>query len=510
VSSWADCQKKLSVLSEVESDIYVMPDEIPPTEDVVEGGLFGGLSSAFFRISPSRLSGLVSPYIGNDLKNLPRVLRENLFACILSHDGDKDDPVRSGIYELKRRISLICLKFQADERGLLWNPNTPWRLEARRRYVGRQMTSAAKGDSKLESQVTYGDPVDLIPAAPSNWLPYDPKMTSTNLLCSVKFNLEDYEEYYRRHYAAPANVESSANVIAGVAHLNTACPTRNKRKLDCQDVDELLLPTPHDSYSAKSVSSDCVPPVTPDKAGVGFLALSGSVATYEDWTQHALDRRVSAMNLLHDTIAMLKDAGNKALQAGFPSLAARRYDQAIQYCAVVFMKFPHGDLDLFVAQDTDPRLEWTPLLKLLITTRLNLSMVLLKLLVPQTRKACEMASTALVELGPFVIEKGQICRGRKFTEVFKDDEPESTYLAAKELQAKAFFRLGSAQYEMGDFSEAVKSFEHSITSITSAQGQPETIVLRRLEEAKHASKRKARNLRKKFKAAFDHNDDGDK
>jgi hypothetical protein len=111
---------------------------------------------------------------------------------------------------------------------------------------------------------------------------------------------------------------------------------------------------------------------------------------------------------------------------------------------------------------------------------------------------------SLVDLSPFVIEKGKIRKGKKFAEVHKEDEPESTFVAAKGLQAKAFFRLGCAQYEIGDYSDAVKSFEHSIksTKAINEHRKPESAVLRRLAEAKRECLRKKKKQKRTLKDIF--------
>jgi hypothetical protein len=71
-----------------------------------------------------------------------------------------------------------------------------------------------------------------------------------------------------------------------------------------------------------------------------------------------------------------------------------------------------------------------------------------------------------------------------------------------ELQAKAYFRLGSAQCAVRDFSAAVESFEICITCSKLSGGKVEAIVTRRLEEAKLAVRLKSKRLRKTMRDAF--------
>ena len=46
--------------------------------------------------------------------------------------------------------------------------------------------------------------------------------------------------------------------------------------------------------------------------------------------------------LLYNTARLLKEGGNQALNEGSLQTAARRYDKAIQYCAVAFMNYDEG------------------------------------------------------------------------------------------------------------------------------------------------------------------------
>ncbi len=433
-------------------------------------------------------------YIGNDLQNLPEVLRRNLYSCILARQGDEDDPVKSNINDLKRRISLICLQHQAQERGLVSNPNVPWQLQAR----PHSLTLAKCGDLHAEHRADYAHPADLIPVSPSDWLPYDPEMTNNPQSCSLDMNIEDYAEYYRQHYFLPVDA-SPVGASTKVVNVDIECAPPNKRKLDSVDIDEASVP--RILLNSDLSMSESMPIVTPDKSEVNSVQSRCSFASSEV-AEATIDKTERAFKLLLVTVTTLKDSGNAALQSGLLNLAARRYDQAIRYCAVVYMKFPCGNMDLLVtAWERDPRFEWTPLLKLLVTTRLNLSMVLFKLPEPEPRVAISMAETALHELHPFTMERGKVFAGSSPSDIGRD-EPESTFVAAMELEAKAYFRLGSALSAVREFSEAVKSFEACIASTMAAGGRPESIVVRRLEEAKLAAKLKSKKLRKKMRSAF--------
>jgi hypothetical protein len=89
---------------------------------------------------------------------------------------------------------------------------------------------------------------------------------------------------------------------------------------------------------------------------------------------------------------------------------------------------------------------WSPLLQVLIMSRLNLSLVLLKPELSQHKQAADQALAALKLLLPFVFQKGKVVSTRNDKEhVLKDSEPDETYAEAKPLQAKSFFRLGCAE-----------------------------------------------------------------
>jgi len=208
----------------------------------------------------------------------------------------------------------------------------------------------------------------------------------------------------------------------------------------------------------------------------------------------------------------LKDAGNQALQEGDLDLAARRYDKAIRYGAVALMSFPARNLDFaggrkeLLKENGGYHVEWGPLIRVLIVTRLNLSLLLLKPHFERRDLAAEQAQLALHDLAPFCAKKGKIMKGAKVDKVHRDDEPEETYLDAMTLQAKAYFRLGSAQYDLGDYCEAISSFENSVRSTKEAKAKPDNLVLRRLSEAKREKRLKGKRHRKKFKFAFASNE----
>ena len=82
-------------------------------------------------------------------------------------------------------------------------------------------------------------------------------------------------------------------------------------------------------------------------------------------------------------MSLLKEAGNAALKASLPHLAARRYGKAINYCSVAYLKFPVGTVQFLsehqrkLSNNGGYECCWTALLQTLIMLRLNLAMVFL-------------------------------------------------------------------------------------------------------------------------------------
>jgi tetratricopeptide (TPR) repeat protein len=206
------------------------------------------------------------------------------------------------------------------------------------------------------------------------------------------------------------------------------------------------------------------------------------------------------------TLALLKTAGNEAMHEGLPFTAARRYDLVIQYCAVALMRHEqskyllkhlavkdpvvadkaHDDLGTGESKKTTPR--WSPLIQLLVSTRLNLALLLLKPQFTDPARAVDQAKAALGYL-------------KVFTKKSSSGENNPEILA---LQAKANFRMGSAKFELGNYSDAVEFFEASLKDSRELEkGKPDdALVLRRLSEAKKKLKSKKKRDRKKYERAL--------
>ena len=239
-----------------------------------------------------------------------------------------------------------------------------------------------------------------------------------------------------------------------------------------------------------------------------------------------------SQKVLYETAALLKEGGNQAVKKGLLRIAAHRYDKAIQYCAVAFMQYPEGSTNLrhltaghhadqahFDNALKGGRLPstvvvWSPLLQILITARLNLSLLLAKPEFAQPSKAADQARAALKLVLPFTRNEGKVyCASprneRKKDVVVNNHEPSETFRQAKELQAKAYFRLGSAELDMGDYSAAIKSLEQALKSANKASPnkKADSLLLHRLQEAKRKRKAKKKRDRQKFQRLLNSEDD---
>ena len=128
--------------------------------------------------------------------------------------------------------------------------------------------------------------------------------------------------------------------------------------------------------------------------------------------------------------------------------------------------------------------------------------------IDDTKGAITQANLSLKELKPFATEKGIVLTGKKLTKK-RTNEPLDTYTESKALQAKAYFRLGSAQIAMQEYDDAVKTFEHSVDSTKEAGMLVDAAVMRKINEAKRGRKEKKERQRKKFKFMFSVKNEGE-
>lgn len=457
--------------------VSVFPDQIPNSKEMVHRGRVG---RAFLLTSDTGNS-----QIGNDLHNLPQLLKQNAFVCLRALCDDADDePIRSGFAQLKRRLSSIRLRHQAAANGLRWNRSIPWLFAPKRHICATKAESSPNtcqmvtSSSSVSTQTGYCDLVDLVPDNPSDWIPYDPHMTCEPLPCGTPFNVNDYEDVCDR-YSIPRGC---------IAYSCESPESASWKRAPSQE-----------SETIAAVSDDSKQNLTLDGVNRSNADLSQADCTEQDKSGDLKGKE--ALEILCKTAAILKEGGNTALQAGNVHLAANRYDKAIQYCAVAFMDYPFEKL-CFRHKAVFQRNSWTPILKVLITSRLNLSMCLLRPEIAKPQRAVDQAQLALKELKRFATKKGVVLNGKE--EEVINNEPESTYNEAMELQAKAYFRLGSAQYDLGDYSASCRSFEHSakITKALSKTAQPDKLIMRRLAEAKRENARQSKRQKKMFKFMF--------
>ena len=116
--------------------------------------------------------------------------------------------------------------------------------------------------------------------------------------------------------------------------------------------------------------------------------------------------------------------------------------------------------------------------------------------------AAKQSELGLQALAPFCVAPGQVRCGKGLAQVKNVEEPKDTYVEACKLQAKAYFRLGSAQTLLKHHKKAVQSFERSLKSSEKAKTQPDKLVEKRLLEAKRKAKQHERNAGKRFRAAL--------
>ena len=447
VRKWGEVQQVLNILDAedcIETDI--LPDHIPRSKNLMRDGR---------RVTR----------IGNDLHNLPEYLKQNLYVCLRSLIDDDDVPVENDIESLKHRISLIRLRHQADRLGILWNPLIPWALQMKKKeVVGNSMDGV--------------HPSDLVPDAPSDWMPYDPNFCKSPWNFNDYFNKKEYRDFYMERYESlKYQLERSDE---GFAESGTWVSTESEDN----GMPECSKEHMADSTEASTIQVLC----------------SSSEEGDDKYLKHSFPDI-----LLYETMLALKDGGNLALHAGSFDLAARRYDKAIQYGAVAIMSFPVKGLDYALDQKESgySYFAWRPIVKVLTIVRLNLALLMLKPHFSKPDHALEQAQLALLALKPYCVTKGKVIYGLKLDEVLREDEPEETFFEALALEAKAYFRLGSAQYKLAEYSKAILSFEHSVRSSQRANSKPDNLVLRRLSEAKRQKQRiSKKNHRKKLKLAF--------
>ena len=423
-------------------DIPFLPDETPE-----ENGLEDSFPLGFMGLLFSRSRSTSDPpYIGNDLMSLSNEIKKNFYTCARAGLGE-DVAVKSSLAGLKTRMSLMKLRHHADRLGLQWDCNVPWNMS----FIYRAHDTAMKDEKPNVF-------ADLIPE-PTDWMPFNVLMANPPLDC-------EHNNFYYRSY--------------------TDVSLHPVRRANIPIHDQIMLQEKKCSRVQINLDNN--------------LVEEGSLIEYDS---------IRNWDILYSTIALLKEAGNAAVKQSLNCLAASYYDKAILYCSLSYMEFPVGNIEFLaqhqvaLSENSGWECRWTLMLKTFLQIRLNMSLCLLKSDVNDIKGAVFQAKMALKELRPFVAQKGRVMTGKKLNRS-RLEEPETTYNEAIVLQSKAYYRLGSAQLLLGDFEDAIESFECSIKSsgVSDPEKKPDSLVLRKLQEAKLASRRHCNSERKKFKFAF--------
>lgn len=424
-------------------DIPFLPDETPEESGLEDSFPLGFMGLLFSRSQ----SGSGPVYIGNDLMSLSNEMKKNFYTCARVGLGE-DVAVKSSLAGLKTRMSLIKLRHHADRLGLQWDCNVPWNMS----FVNRVHDTAMKEE---KSNVF----ADLIPD-PSDWMPFNSLMANPPL------------DYGQKNFYDESYPDVSSHPVK-----RAIIPNHNQTMLQ-----EEIRPRVQFNLDNNVLDEDD-----------SFIEYDST----RNW------------DILYSTIALLKEAGNTALKQSLNCLAASYYDKAMLYCSLPYMDFPVGNIEFLaqhqvaLSENSGWECRWTPMLKIFLQIRLNMSLCLLKSDVNDIKGAVFQAKMALKELKPFVAHKGRVMTGKKLNRS-RLEEPETTYNEAIALQAKAYFRLGSGQLLLSDFEDAIESFQCSIKSSSESdpEKKPDSTVLRKLQEAQLANKRHCNCERKKFKFAF--------
>lgn len=432
-----------SQLRKIKDCPLAMPDFVSSRAELSASGRFTA------RVTMP-VAGPGSPQIGNSLLRLESTLRQNRFECYRGSDETLSmGPIEQPLDQVTHRVSLNRLRFQADCLGAEWNPLRPWAFA-----------------------VAGVHPADLVPEYPSDWLLLDKEMNRSALDVRMHLNLEEYKDVLQRTFPEDASVyESQADGSYTVPWL---VEQGNQSQAD----EAPSTPKRKDSLSFE------------EKA-----------------------RRVFAA-----TVRLLKEGGNEAIKQGHLNGAARRYAKAAQYCAVIFMDYSLGNGELKhlkegyvdVSNASKARTNWPPfwteMLKIFVTSQLNLSLIMLKPEIQKHFLAGRHAQTVIDCLSSFTQERGK-CLLTCDDSVVRNEEP-SVFDEATKLYAKAFFRLGSAEMELRNYSDAVESFEASLSATKRINGTPDKLVTRRLQEAKRLRKCKKKRVSRKFQRLFQDETEG--
>ena len=441
VKDWANCQSTLSSFAAINgSEKAVLPDEMSNRDVLINGGTFG-LHDAFISGSFFR-----------------RHFRGRSISTIIANDLENLSRVlQQNYFECIEAIlddeesPVRCTLEQLRKRMSLV------RLQHQKHEIGLfpDLLFPWKVDVShydiAESALSAVEEADVLPDHPSDWIQADRSFVREPDYVGLDFNTSEYSNHFLIHY---------------------------------RKILETL------GYNVFSLVQ-----------GMTQKTLKGDIL--EEDFNHS-----SASDNLLQKVKSLKEKGNLAMKEGFPRHATRYYDKAINYSALIFLTFPTGRLD-FLDSYHDVLLNnggystrWSEQLRLLISVRLNLSMAMLKSEIKDPKGACNQAFLALRELRPFSSVRGKVLIEKLKKQ--QDGEPTTTFHEAKELEAKALFRLGSAYLTLGEYSNAISCFKKSIQA--KDQNNPgvviDKVILQRLSEAKRLERKEKKKQRKKFKTMF--------
>jgi len=446
----------------------VMPDFIATRQEISACGKFS---------APNR-RGMVdydSPRIGNSLRSLPSLLRSNRYECYRTAHQGMGTPIESELECFTIRASLSRLLLQARRFGVAFSLHQPWNFRNIRHDI---------------------HPSDVVPDNPSDWILLDKQMTPWPI--SV--------DYYHMNWS-----EWKDFLIQ-----RDRCMADYEQEQESEDPPVWLQASYKEEHNAENDFSWPVQKSLESERN-------------EECKYFCGNEKTRSQRYLYETALLLKEGGNIATKDGQLNAAARRYDKAIQYCSVAFLKFNDGEDKLFHLRDglcistrggsrgsESTVVVWSPLLRVLITSRLNMALLLLKPRFAAISDAITQIMEALRLLGPFTARKGAVVVFTKRWDDASEDEdnteesnfvfeeePEETYKQARALQAKSYFRLGSANMEKGDFDAACQAYQASIQS----SDRPDNLVARRLQEAKSKRSSKKKRDRRKFEVALGENAD---
>ena len=459
-------QQRCGIFTDAPAQMVVFPDYIPTTQEVLCAG----------RFMPNMLWAMAgghdgAPRIGNALRTLPYLLRSNRYECCRAVKHEREGPIEGPLEGLGQRLSRMRLQHQADQIGLtIDNKDHPylWHVP--------------------ETSKEKPHPADMVPDFPSDWIKWDPAMDQNPESVFPNFTLEEHPTIESRDEAYAESLLAKSSSGTGPKQLSRYPWLQNFGKGDGDD-----FWWPSTSRSDEMEESDNLVSDTPS-------SFSAEASEY-------------SRKVLYYTALLCKEGGTEAMKEGQLEAAARRYDKAIQYCCVAFLTYegsaehvPHltmgmsDRISVEVNEYTGRKLfiyTWCPLLRVWISCHLNLALIFLKPdLCRLQSEARNQAERALDLLAPYTKEAGKVyCHDV----LIREDEPEETYAEARKLQGKAYFRLGSAQLEMGDYINATKALE---ASMASTDGPVDPITQKLLNKAKSRSTSQKKRNRRRFEVAL--------